>query len=88
LIAPSITDASDQSDTLRRIFLAAFLEGQSERQSWAIQARLQQLERDISAIGFSEEDVKQNDFAYGETRSTASKTYLVVPPDWWAKDNK
>ena len=35
LIAPSMTDASDQSDTPRQIFLLEFLEGQSERQSWA-----------------------------------------------------
>ena len=35
LIAPSMTDASDQSDMPCRIFLVGFLEGQSERQSWA-----------------------------------------------------
>jgi hypothetical protein len=35
LIAPSIRDTSEQSDTPRRIFLVGFLEDQSERQSWA-----------------------------------------------------
>ena len=35
LIARSTTGAPDQSDTPPRIFLAGFLEGQSERQSWA-----------------------------------------------------
>ena len=33
--APSITGTPNQSDTPLRIFLAGFLEGQSERQSWA-----------------------------------------------------
>jgi hypothetical protein len=35
LIAPSMTDTLDQSDMPRQIFLLEFLEGQSERQSWA-----------------------------------------------------
>lgn len=47
-------------------------------------ARLLQIDRDISSMGFSPEEVEKNDFAYDDKKVTVgSKQYFVPPPSWF-----
>jgi hypothetical protein len=51
-------------------------------------ARLLQIDRDISSMGFSSEEVKKNDFAYDDKRVTVGNKQYFVPPPSWFNDKK
>jgi hypothetical protein len=52
-------------------------------------ARLLQLERDISSMGFSESDIDKNDSAYfSDKKEIGNKQFYVPLPMWTATDNK
>jgi hypothetical protein len=49
-------------------------------------AKLLQLERDISALGFSAEEIEHNDFSYSGDKKEIQKQTLVTPPSWTTKE--
>jgi hypothetical protein len=54
------------------------------RRKQHLTARLVQIDRDISSMGFSPEEVKKNDFAYDDKKVTVgNKQYFVPPPSWF-----
>jgi hypothetical protein len=48
------------------------------------------IERDIARLGFSAEEIKQNDFRYAGLANTVSRSrqYLIQPPMWAANEKK
>jgi hypothetical protein len=54
------------------------------RRKQYLTARLLQIDRDISSMGFSPEEVEKNDFVYDDKKVAAgTKQYFVPPPTWF-----
>jgi hypothetical protein len=58
------------------------------RRKQYLTARLLQIDRDISSMGFSPEEVKKNEFTYVPNKTLISKQYYVPLPSWIANDKK
>lgn len=54
---------------------------QDPRRKQYLTARLLQIENDIRAMGFSEEEIAKNDFADGG-KTISGRQFLVAPPSW------